>query len=793
MSLRITIDGREVAVPGRLPLLPLRDVVIFPSMTLPLFVGRPASVAAMEHAERGTKLLFATAQTRPDVSDPGEDELHRIGTIVRILQIFRLPDGTMRILVEGLARASFTRLETGSDCHHAMVEIRGEGKGDVRASQSHLTRAQALFTEFSELSGRVPDEIRMAAVELDEPCQVSYLMASQVLASVAPRQQLLETDDPVARLETLRRALTKENAALRRRRAESSAAAAQASPFSLPRSGPKEGDHDREGMAEIEEFERAVRSSRMPAEVEKKALQEIDRLARMPVFSPEATVTRGYLSWLVGVPWTKRTRDRRNLAEAERILDADHYGLRRVKERILEHIAVVQLTKQVRGPILCLVGPPGVGKTSLGRSVARALGRKFARIALGGVRDEAEIRGHRRTYIGSMPGRIAQAMRKAGTINPVILLDEVDKLSSDYRGDPSAALLEVLDPEQNWGFSDHYLEVDYDLSQVLFLTTANDAAAIPVPLLDRMELIRIPGYLESEKLEIARRFLLPRQRSGAGLEDSELDVPSETLLQLVRQYTREAGVRNLEREIASVCRKVARKKAGNELEADCVIAPDALPDLLGPYRFGENPLERAGRVGVATGLAWTEAGGEVLLIEIRALPGNGELILTGKLGETMRESARAAVSFVRSECTSLGIDPSIFAQHDLHVHVPQGAVPKDGPSAGSAIALALVSALTGRATRSTVALTGEITLRGRVLPIGGLTEKAVAAHRCGVRTLLVPEGNRRHVSEIPAEIRAELEIVPVARMEEVFKLGLTRVRRTNQGKRRKAASRMYAA
>lgn len=792
MSLRISVDGRDLVVPARLPLLPLRDVVIFPSMTLPLFVGRTASVAAMEEAERGEKLLFAAAQIRPDVSDPGREDLHETGSVIRILQIFRLPDGTMRILVEGLARARLTSFEAGGRCPWGQVTLEEEPHGDPFELRSQLARVQALFVEFAELSGRVPDEIRMAAVEQKEPNRAGYLIAAHALVAVAPRQQFLEATDGVARLETLRRVLTRENSTLRRRRVEAANTSVPV-PAAPPRTPRRESEGDREGMAEIEEFERAIRAARMPGPVEKKALQEVDRLARMAVFSPEATVTRGYLSWLVGLPWNKRTRDRRNLAEAERILDDDHYALGRVKERILEHLAVVQLTKQVRGPILCLVGPPGVGKTSLGRSVARALGRKFARIALGGVRDEAEIRGHRRTYIGSMPGRIAQAMKKAGTVNPVILLDEVDKLSSDYRGDPSAALLEVLDPEQNRAFSDHYLEVDYDLSQVLFLTTANDAGAIPAPLLDRMELIRIPGYLESEKVEIARRFLLPRQRTAAGLREHELELPAESILRLVREYTREAGVRSLEREIASLCRKTARRKAAGNLGEACQIGPELLPDLLGPERFGDSPLERAGRIGVATGLAWTEAGGEVLLVEIRALPGTGKLILTGKLGETMRESARAAVSYVRSECANFAIDPAVFAQNDLHVHVPQGAVPKDGPSAGAAIALALVSALTGRATRSTVALTGEITLRGRILPIGGLAEKAVAAHRYGVRTLLVPEGNRRHIAEIPAEIRAGLEIVPVSRMEEVFPLGLTRSRRNGAGGRRRTASRVYAA
>ncbi len=776
-------------IPERLPLLPLRDVVIFPHMTLPLFVGRPASVAAIEWAESRDRLLFATAQKRPDVSEPQQADVHAVGTLVRVLQIFRLPDGTMRVLVEGVARVRLQSLDADAGFAFATIEAMSEKCESDRALTSRVHRVQAQFAEFAELSGRVPDEVRMSVLELEDPVQTAYLIASQILIRVSARQELLESEDVAIRLEVLRRALSKENAQLRRRTMEvvreSQAKKPQPSP-SAP-----ESDGDRDGMAEIEELDREIRRVHMPPAVETKALLELDRLARMPVFSPEATVTRSYISWLTTVPWKKKTRDRRNLDQAQKILDADHYGLAKVKERMLEHLAVVQLTRQVRGPILCLVGPPGVGKTSLGRSVAKALGRKFARIALGGVRDEAEIRGHRRTYIGSMPGRILQAMKKVGTVNPVILLDEIDKLGADYRGDPSAALLEVLDPEQNRAFNDHYLEVDYDLSQVLFITTANEASGIPQPLLDRMEFIRLPGYLESEKREIAKRFLLPKQVEAAGLANRDVRLDDEAILGLVRGYTREAGVRSLERELASVCRKMARRKAGGDLAKSGVsVGVSNLPELLGPPRFTDEVLERAGRLGVATGLAWTEAGGEVLLVEVRALPGKGDLLLTGKLGETMQESARAAVSFVRSESADLGIEPDFFAKFDLHVHVPQGAVPKDGPSAGAAIALALISALTERSTRSTVALTGEITLRGKILPVGGITEKAVAAHRTGVRTLLVPEGNRRHISEIPEEIRNELEIVPVERMDQVLKAGLTRARRSP---RKRRSGRLYAA
>lgn len=786
MGFHIRVDGRELVVNGPVPVLPLRDVVVFPHLTLPLFVGRPGSVAAIERA-RQKKLLLATAQRRPEVSEPGASDLFVTGTLVRVLQIYRMPDGTMRVLVEGLCRAqidAFHPADAGAD-----VEIRPlpEANPPGRAVSLLLREVQTAFAEYAGRTRRVSEDARHAALEATDPVEVGYLVAAQVMLKVTSRQEVLESADAASRLRLVRTHLERELDALR---AESRAAARASSPADRKRVVPEPPENP-EPAAEVEEVEAAIRAARMPAPVRTRAMQELDRLTRMPLFSPEATVTRSYLLWLTSVPWFKKTRDRRDLAEAERILEMDHHGLKRVKERILEHLAVVQLTRRPRGPVLCLVGPPGVGKTSLGRSVAHALGRRFARISLGGVRDEAEIRGHRRTYIGSMPGRIVQSMRRAGTVNPVLLLDEVDKLGTDYRGDPASALLEVLDPEQNWTFSDHYLEIDYDLSRVLFLTTANRTEDIPAPLLDRMELIRLPGYLETEKLEIARHHLFPRQRQAAGLTEQELAITPEAMQLMIRSYTREAGVRSLDRELASVARKIARKKASGKLTELCQVGPAEVEQLLGPATFLEPVVMQEGRVGVATGLAWTETGGEVLVIEVTTLPGTGQLVLTGRLGETMRESAQAAASFIRSRAAQLGLEADFHRNLDLHIHVPEGAVPKNGPSAGTTIALALASALTGRPTRETVAVSGEITLRGQVLAVGGLPEKAVAAHRAGVRTLLLPESNRRHLGDIPEEVRRDLEIVLVSTMDEVLEAGLAPRKGASRG--RKSSSRLYAA
>ncbi|MCC7142472.1 MAG: endopeptidase La [Candidatus Eisenbacteria bacterium] len=780
MAYSVRVDDKIIRLNGRIPLLPLRDVVIFPRMNLPLFVGRPQSVAAIERAAAGSKWVFACTQRRPEVFAPSQGDLYDVGTLVRLLQVFRLPDGTMRILVEGISRARLARLDATDgwlDAELGNCREESEPGGDA---MELLRPVQNLFAEYAQISQRVPEDALSAALAETDPGRAADLMSAQLLLKVSARQELLEALDPMQRLNALASFLSTELEILRlERKIEREGHLAMGRARRREDSGPprparsrREPPPDADGDSEFDELEQKIKATRMPKAVEEKARRELDRLGKMAALSPEATVARTYLEWLTSVPWRKQTKDRIDLVEAERLLDADHFGLTKVKERIVEHLAVMKLSKKVRGPVLCLIGPPGVGKTSLGRSIAQALNRRFVRMSLGGVRDEAEIRGHRRTYIGSMPGRIIQAMRKAGTMNPVILLDEIDKLGTDFRGDPASALLEVLDPEQNGSFNDHYLEVDYDLSRVLFLTTANLSTGIPPALQDRMEVIRIPGYLETEKQEIAKRFLLPRQLTGHGLAATEVVLEEPAIQRVLREYTREAGVRNLERSLASICRKVARQKAAGELNDLRTVTATELDTLLGPPRFTDNPIERRGRVGVATGLAWTEAGGEILIIESRVLPGRGRLILTGKLGETMRESAQAALSYIRSRATELGIDPNFYREQDLHVHVPEGGVPKDGPSAGAAIALSIVSALTGVPTRASVALTGEITLRGRVLAIGGLPEKAVAAYRAGIRTLLIPAQNTQSLVEVPAEVREKMRIVPVSGMNQVLRRGL---------------------
>ncbi len=794
MGFSVPVDGKSVRVSGRLPLLPLRDVVLYPGTTLPLFIGRPASVAAVEMAAASSRrLLFAVAQRRPEVAQPRRGDLYEIGVVACLRQHFRLPDGSMRVLIEGTARARLKNLREHEGALEAELAA-GPTEGKPTDETSRLLRTvRAAFLDWARLNRRASGEVPAAISACRDPIEISFRIASALVLQIPFRQELLEAGGPSERLGLLERFLAAELETTPADRGRSAAGL----PGALQRKEPPETLNRREipdppqasrrrrlwhpeaedGMEEQAELEEAIQKTRLPEHVEEKVRREMQRLAKMAFLSPEATVARTYIDWLLALPWKRRTRDHVTLGEAERILDEDHFGLRPVKERILEHLAVLQLSRGVKGPVLCLVGPPGVGKTSLGRSVARALGRRFARMSLGGVRDEAEIRGHRRTYIGAMPGRILQAMRRAGTINPVLLLDEVDKLGVDYRGDPAAALLEVLDPEQNVAFNDHYLEIDYDLSKVLFLTTANSAAGIPPALRDRMETIPLPGYLETEKLAIAERFLLPKQRHAAGLEESDLSIRREAILRLVREYTREAGVRGLEREIAGVCRKTARRKAAGDLCAGFDVGAEDVESLLGIPRFQELRLVRRDRVGLATGLAWSETGGSVLQIEIGVLPGRGKLLLTGRLGATMRESARAALSCVRAQAPKLGIECDFFRRVDIHVHIPEGEVPKDGPSAGAAIALGIVSALTGRPTRESVALSGELTLRGQVLPVGGLAEKTLAALRAGVRTVLIPAANRRNIADLPEEVRAGIRFIPVASVGEVLRRGLVRERK----------------
>jgi ATP-dependent Lon protease len=785
MGFSVLVDGMPVRLIGKLPLLPLRDVILFPGMSLPLFVGRPASVAAVMKAAAANQILFATAQRRPDVTVPRRTDLYEIGVVVLLRQVLSLPDGTMRVLVEGLLRARLQKLHGKEDLLEAEIVPYAEVAIRSAALPLLLREVKSLFLDYAAVDRRIPEDVLLAISSCEGPEEASHQMSGHLLVRLAARQELLEAPGPTERLHLISRLVEAETEMARSgrkielRHTGGRPRGAGDGALELPGRRERRRDWDAEGddaERELAELETAVGKARMSIAAEEKVRRELDRLGRMAALSPEATVARTYIDWLLAVPWHKRTRDRTNLEAAARILDRDHHGLVPVKERILEQIAVMRFSRGVRGPVLCLVGPPGVGKTSLGSSVARALNRNFVRMSLGGVRDEAEIRGHRRTYIGSMPGRIVQAMRRAGSVNPVILLDEVDKLGVDYRGDPAAALLEVLDPEQNHAFNDHYLEVDYDLSRVLFLTTANSMDGIPPALRDRMEVIRLPGYLENEKLAIAEKYLLPRQREACGLKPAELTVDHAALLRVIREYTREAGVRNLERETARICRRTARRKAGADFSGTVTIGADEVEPLLGVPRFLPEAVERRDRVGLATGLAWSEAGGSVLQIEVGILPGRGKLILTGKLGATMRESAQAALSCIRCRAARLGLDPQFHRGVDIHVHIPEGEIPKDGPSAGAAIGLAMVSALTRVPTKDSVALTGEMTLRGQILPVGGLAEKSLAALRAGVRTVLVPGGNDRHVAELPEEARAGLEFVRVSSFDEVLRHGLVRRR-----------------
>ncbi len=783
--MQIKRDDEVFDVEDRMPLLPLRDVVLFPYMTTPLLVGRVASVNAIESAVQRDRILFATSQVRSDDVDPTRDDLHKVGTIVRILQLFRLPDGTMRVLVEGLCRARIKRFLSSEDFFLVKLELAPDESPDTNELEALMRSVLASFNEYVHLNRRISDDVLLTANNITDPNTLAFSIASHLLVKVPTKQEILELDDAAARLKKLGEVLVSELEIVKLERKIEGQVRSQVhknqKEFYLNeqlKAIRKELGYQNEFASEIDELERDIKKARMPREVNEKAMRELDRLSKMSFMSPEATVLRNYLDWLVALPWKKRSSDNLDLEAVQACLDEDHFALKKVKERVIEYLAVVKLSKSLRGPILCFAGPPGVGKTSLGKSIARSLGRKFVRMSLGGVKDEAEIRGHRRTYIGSMPGRIVQAMKRAGTVNPVILLDEVDKLGSDYRGDPSAALLEVLDPEQNSAFNDHYLEVDYDLSQVLFITTANYLYNVPAPLRDRMEVIQLPGYLETEKIQIARNFLVKKQLEACGLGPDDVKIAEPALRKIVSEYTREAGVRNLEREVATVCRKIARKKASSDIKLPVTVTPAMLPKLLGPPRHVDQTLEIERRVGLATGLAWTESGGDVMTIEVSILPGKGKLSTTGKLGEVMRESAMAALSYARRISGFMNLDKNFYQSIDIHIHVPEGAVPKDGPSAGITMAVALISALTGIPSLPNVAMTGEITLRGSVLPIGGLTEKSVAAKRAGIKTLIIPVGNKKDLVEIPKEVRTGLKIIPVEHMDEVLEYTLLKTEKS---------------
>ncbi|WP_041458762.1 endopeptidase La [Ammonifex degensii] len=762
-----------------LPLLPLRGILVFPYMVIHLDVGREKSVRAIDETMLKDRAIFLAAQKDAQKDNPRPEDIYTMGTVAEIKQLLKLPGGTIRVLVEGLARARIRHYLQEDPFFKVEVEQFIEEQPRTSHIEALMRSLLHQFEQYVKLSKRIPPETLMAIMSIEEPGRLADIVASHLALKIEDKQALLEAIDVATRLEKLCTIVARELeiVELERRiniRVRKQMEKSQKEYYlrEQMKAIQKELGEKDERLAEGEEYREKIAQAKLPKEVEERALKEVERLEKMPPMAAEATVVRTYLDWILALPWNKTTRDRLDIDVAAKILDEDHYGLREPKERILEYLAVRKLVKNMKGPILCFVGPPGVGKTSLARSIARALERKFVRVSLGGVRDEAEIRGHRRTYVGALPGRIIQGMRQAGSKNPVFLLDEIDKLSSDFRGDPAAALLEVLDPEQNHAFSDHYLEIPFDLSQVLFITTANYLYNIPRPLLDRMEVIQIPGYTEEEKVEIARRHLIPKQLKEHGLEPEQLTFSENAIRRIIREYTREAGVRNLERQIAAVCRKTAKRIVSGEGEKVHATAQN-LEKFLGIPKFRPSQAEKEDEVGVALGLAWTENGGEVLAIEVSLLPGGkGKLILTGKLGEVMRESAQASFSYVRSRSRQLGISEDFHEKCDVHIHVPEGATPKDGPSAGITMATALASALTGKKVRHEVAMTGEITLRGRVLPVGGIKEKVLAAHRAGVKTVILPEENRRDLEEIPSSVKNKLRFVFVRHMDEVLREAL---------------------
>jgi len=765
------------------PVLPLRDVVIFPHLAQPLFVGREKSVKALTAAMQDGKRILLVAQKHADTDEPGTGDLYDVGTLASILQLLKLPDGTVKVLVEGAQRARILSLDNSNDYLTAQFEPIAADEGQPGGSESDavMRATVATFEQYVKLNKKVPAELLPSLSSMDSPGRLADAIAAHLNLKLEDKQKVLELTDPKPRIEYVLGQLEGEIDILQiekkiRGRVKSQMEKNQREYYlnEQIKAIQKELGELEDAPNEQEELARKIDKSGMPKAAKTKANAELNKLKMMPAMSAEATVVRNYLDWLTQVPWKKTTKATIDLAAAETQLDTDHYGLEKVKERILEYLAVQSRVKKLKGPILCLVGPPGVGKTSLGRSIAAATNRKFTRMSLGGVRDEAEIRGHRRTYIGSLPGKIIQSMSKVGVKNPLFLLDEIDKMSMDFRGDPSSALLEVLDPEQNNSFNDHYLEVDYDLSDVMFVCTAN-TLNIPGPLLDRMEVIRIPGYTEDEKLNIAKRYLVPKQIKVNGLKDEELEIADGAIRSIVRTYTREAGVRNLEREISKIARKVVKQILLKPTEKTVKVTEKNLEKYLGVQRYRFGRAEEKNQIGQVTGLAWTEVGGELLSIETALSPGKGKLTQTGSLGNVMQESIQAALTVVRSRVKSLGIDPEFYQKQDIHVHVPEGATPKDGPSAGVAMCVAMVSSLTGIPVRADVAMTGEITLRGEVLPIGGLKEKLLAAQRGGIRTVIIPQENLKDLAEIPDNIKAKLDITPVRWIEDALRLALERV------------------
>src|SRR5215813_4658380 len=755
-----------------MPMMPIRDVVIFPYMMTPFVVGRESSVRALEEALAADKKIFLATQHDASVDEPKANEIYQVGTIVNIVQSLKLPDGNIKVLVEGIERGKILQVADTEGYMQATVRVARFTTETNQAVEASMQRVTSLFEQYVKLCQALNYETMISAVRMEDPAKLTDVIAANLQLSIEEKQELLEIFDPAERLTRIADVLDIEIEKLNvdrtiQSRVKRQMEKAQKEYYLNEKIKAIQKELGRGEKSEFDELKKKIEAAGMPKETKDKALQELKKLEAMPPMSAESTVSRNYLDWLLAVPWKKRSKEIRNISRAEKVLNEDHYGLEKIKERILEFLAVRQLVKNPKGSILCFVGPPGVGKTSLGMSIAKATGRKFVRMSLGGVRDEAEIRGHRRTYIGALPGQIIQMMKKAGTKNPVLMLDEVDKLASDFRGDPSAALLEVLDPEQNWMFQDHYLDVEYDLSQVFFVATANVLHTIPPALQDRMEVLRLHGYTELEKIEIAKQFLVRKQREATGLTEKQLTFTEDALREIIRSYTREAGVRNLEREIGNICRKVARKVVKGGQNYSIALTGENVSEFLGVTKFRDTMAHEKNEVGLVTGLAWTEVGGSILTTEVSIVDGKGKSTITGQLGDVMQESAQAAITYVRTRAARLGVPKHFYRNVDIHIHVPEGAIPKDGPSAGITMATAIASALSKIAVRRDVAMTGEITLRGKVLPIGGLKEKLLAALRAGITEAIIPKDNEKDLTEVPENLRTAMKIHPVDTMDEV--------------------------
>ncbi|MDD8018319.1 MAG: endopeptidase La [Bacteroidota bacterium] len=771
-------------IPPTLPVLPLRDVVIFPYMIFPVLVGRESSLRAANYALDNNKFIFLVSQKDPVVEDPGKDDIYTEGTVARIVQILKLPNNLMKILVDGVVQGTITHFHENDKFLEADVQVTTQSADNSTEMDAIVRHASSLFSEYVRANRNIPPEVLAAFENIKDVQRRHYYISANILQTVEVKQKILRLANPKEQYLEIIRVLNSEINILKIEReidtkVHENIQKSQRKYFIQEQIKILQDElGEEESTPELVKLKDDIAKSGMPKEAMDKALEEFGKLRKTPSMSPEFGVLRNYLDWLVSLPWKKKTKDDLNIEHVKTILDEDHYGLEKPKERILEHIAVLNLVKEMKGQILCLVGPPGVGKTSLAESIARAMGRKLVRMSLGGVRDEAEIRGHRRTYIGSMPGKIIQSMKRAGVVNPVMLMDEIDKMSMDFRGDPASALLEVLDPQQNMAFNDHYLEIDYDLSKVMFITTANVRYAIPHPLLDRMEVIELSSYLDFEKKEIAERHIIPRQIKDHGLTNSDVNITSEAIQKIIVEYTRESGVRNLEREIASVCRKAAKEtvlartkngsKKGKPKHAVLVIDAKKVEEYLGVPKFHSRAADKEAQVGSVTGLAWTSVGGDILHVDVTLMKGPGRLTLTGQLGDVMKESAQAALSYIRSNAKTLKLNPEFFTKKEIHIHLPEGAIPKDGPSAGITMTMAMISAISGKPARADVAMTGEITLRGEVLPIGGLNEKLLAAKRAGIKTVLIPKENQKDLTEIKESVKEGLKIIPVEKIEEAL-------------------------